>query len=314
MMNWHSAYFRRIVVMMLVLLMGGIVSLCCVGGDVHLWMQSLGLAPWALALATAVRLFAAMALVVAFVTCLKLIHPPARGDVTFWLGKAVAFFPVNILAWSFLGGWIGQLGHPIWSLMPMTEPESSLSSFEAWARWSWTWIPVVGLISVPLTGQYLSLSFEKEARARDAGINLFGLFALVLTLCVEDIFAIRGAATHLTVALHLSDPLNLAAAVWMLTLISLLLAALSVSKTWIPEHMDSRLWVKLLLSATLKISAWCLSGYVLLPSLWEKPQSRVGTPGLLSAFDDPAALLYSGIPWMLAALILWALGHIVRHR
>ncbi len=258
MMNWQSAFFRRVVLMTLVVLVGGIAVLCCVGGDLHLWMQSLGVAPWALAFATALRLFAAMALAVTFATCLKLLHPPALREVTFWLGKALAFFPVNLLAWSFLGLWIGQLGHPIWTLMPVTEPESSLSIFEAWARWTWSWIPVVGLISVPLTGQCMSLS---------------------------------------------------------LTLISLLLAAvMSVSQTWVPERMDSKRWAMLLLSSIFKISAWCLSGYVFIPSLWAKPPSGMGMPGLISAFDDPAAVLYSGLPWMSAALFVWALGHFMRPR
>ena len=315
MMNWQSAFFRRVVLMTLVVLVGGIAALCCVGGDLHLWKQSLGVAPWALAFATALRLFAAMTLAVSLVACLQLLHRPALSEVTFWLGKALAFFPVNLLAWSFLGLWIGQLGHPIWTLMPVIEPESSLSIFESWARWTWSWIPVVGLISVPLTGQCASLSFEKDSRARDVGIDLLGLFALALTLCVEDIFAIRGAATYLTAALRSSDPLNLAATVWVLTLIGLLLAAaLSVSQTWVPERMDSKRWVMLLLSLIFKISAWCLSGYALIPSLWAQPLSGIGMPGLISAFDDPAAVLHSGLPWMSAALFLWALGHFMRPR
>ena len=315
MMNWQSDLFRRLCAMLLVLLVGAVVALCCVGGDVHLWMQSFGLAPWALALATTARLLLALALAVTMAAFIRLLLPHALGGVAFWLGKALAFYPVTLAAWSFLGWWIGQLGHPIWTLMPASESEASLSLIEAWARWSWTWIPVVGIMAVPLTGQCLSLCLERDARSRDVGIDLLGLLALLLAICVEDIFAIRGVGTYLTAALRRSDAMSLASAVWLLTSIGLALAAiLSMSEHWMPELTGAGRWSRLLIGTLFKISAWCLPSYIMFRGISGGTRSGAGSVEWLTAFDDPAAILKLGLPWMLGALALWALGHRVQPR
>ncbi|MEQ1748785.1 MAG: hypothetical protein ABL974_05150 [Prosthecobacter sp.] len=79
----------------------------------------------------------------------------------FGLGKATVFFPVSALAWAFIGLWIGQLGHPIWTLMPEADVSAHLPMLELAARFVWTWVPALGLLSLSLTGQWLSLMLRE---------------------------------------------------------------------------------------------------------------------------------------------------------
>jgi hypothetical protein len=314
-MNWHSDLFRRLTAMLLVMGVGGVVALVCVRGDYALWVQSLGAASWALSFATAVRVLLAMVLAVSFVASTRVLLPESLDGLAFWLGKALAFFPVTCLAWSFLAWWIGQLGYPIWTLIPVTEPEASLTQMEVWARWSWSWIHGVGIIVLPLTGQGLSLSLESDARSRDVGIDLFGLFALILAICVEDIFAIKGVGTHLAMALRQSDAQNLASAIWMLTAVGVSLAGiLSMSERWMPEFADAGRWVKMIGGTLLKMGAWGLSGYILLQAMSMDPRSGGVSAEWLTAFDDPLSILRVGFSWMLGALSLWALGRFIQSR
>ncbi len=90
---------------------------------------------------------------------------PVMMNLGFWLGKAAVFFPMSALAWSFLGLWIGQLGHPIWTLMPVSRTTDSLPSLDLTAHFVWTWVPALGLLCVPLTGQCLSRLLRMSPRA-----------------------------------------------------------------------------------------------------------------------------------------------------
>lgn len=301
--------------MLFVLVVGGGLSLCCAGGDVQMWKLSFGIAPWHLALATAARLLLAMMIAIMLVAFIRGFIPQMLTGAAFWLGKALAFYPVTLLAGSFLGAWVGQLGYPIWTLMPVLEPEASLSFGETWARWSWTWIPVVGLAAVPLTGQCLSICLENDARSRDVGIDLLGLLAVVIMVCVEDVFSISGVGVYLATAIRQSEALNLASAVWQLTAISLMLAAiLSMSESWLPENTSRGGWLKIILGSFFKISAWCLPGFSMLRGLLGDAQSGAGGMDLTRAFDDPSAILLLGLPWMMGGLVLWALGRFLQSR
>lgn len=314
-MNWQSDLFRRFCAMLFVLVVGGSVALCCVGGDVQMWKLSLGVAPWHLALATAARLLLAMMVAVTMVAFVRGLIPQSLTGVAYWLGKALAFYPVTLLAWSFISTWVLQHGYPIWSLMPVLEPEASLSMSEAWARWSWTWIPVVGLAAVPLTGQCLSLCLENDARSRDVGIDLLGLLALLIMNCVEDVFSLSGTGVYLASAIRRADALSLASAAWLLTATSLVLAAiLSMSESWLPEKMGGVQRVKMLVGSLLKVSAWCLPGFVMLRAFLADVSSIAEATTSLRVFDDPLAILRLGLPWMLGALLLWALGRFIQSR
>jgi len=85
----------------------------------------------------------------------KLGHMPVKTGFLF--GKALAFFPIHALTWSFIGLWIGQWGYPLWSLMPTAERLANLAMAEQAARHLWTWAPALFLLMLPLFGQWLSL-------------------------------------------------------------------------------------------------------------------------------------------------------------
>lgn len=90
---------------------------------------------------------------------------PVMMNLGFWLGKAAVFFPMSALAWSFLGLWIGQLGYPIWTLMPVARSAENLRTADLVAHLVWTWAPALGLLSVPLTGQCLSRMLRMSPHA-----------------------------------------------------------------------------------------------------------------------------------------------------
>lgn len=312
-MNWKTDALCRIAAVLAVLMVGGLVALACAEGDWSVWKAGWQAARWERSFVTAMEVLAAMVMAFGLAT---MIRPLFRGPtylLGFWLGKAIAFFPITCLAWAFLGWWIGQRGYPIWTLMPAADAAESMTP----ARWLWTWVPAVALLVVPLTAQCLSLSLEKSPRARDLGFSMFGLLALMLVIPVEDILGIEGAGSSLARVLRQPEnALTDASAVWMLTgTVMFLAVCLHLPlHPWPKPSSGSRKWVRFILSACLKLSAWlCLARFVLRGPSGEY-RDTVGSSEFFAAFAQPSASLSYATTPLLCALSLWALGHIIRPR
>lgn len=312
-MNWKTDALCRIATALVVLVVGGAVALACANGDWGLWRAAWKTTRWDHSFVTGAEIL--VALVTAFGLA-SLLRPLFRGPlhlIGFWLGKALAFFPVTFLAWGFLGWWIGQHGYPVWTLMPATDS----SGVEDWAARLWTWVPAVALLIVPLTGQCLSLSLEKSPRARDAGLSMLGLLALGLIVPIEDILGIEGAGS--TLARTLRQPPNAladASAVWTLTGTAMYLAVCfhMPARIWPDRPAGTAEWVRSILSACLKLSAWLYLGHSLLLCLSGEYRDTVGSAELFAAFNQPSGILGLGAAIMVHSLPLWALGHIIRPR
>jgi hypothetical protein len=146
-----------------VLLVGSAFALRLVHGDLNVWLGlwSRVLDPAGLvSMAGTLGLLSAGMLISRSAAGLLAAFLPACGaglvNVGFLLGMAAVFFPVNTLLWSFLGLWIGRLGHPVWTLLPVAELTGDLTAAEVVARFVWTWAPAFGLVCVPLTGLWLA--------------------------------------------------------------------------------------------------------------------------------------------------------------
>lgn len=144
-----------------VLLIGEFVALWLLNGDVCLWLNTwLSLAKTGLP--SIAGTFGLMMLAVVLSRSMaggltSVIRSGGGGfeKTSFWLGRALAFFPMHAFAWSFVGLWIGRWSFPVWSLMPISEQLQSLSFTERLSREVWTWAPAIFLLSIPLMGQWM---------------------------------------------------------------------------------------------------------------------------------------------------------------
>ncbi len=308
-MTWKSEALFRIAAALLVLVAGGCVALACAGGDFTVWQAAWKTARWQRSFVTGMEILAALIMAHGLTTMLR---PLFRGPMSllgFWLGKAAAFFPVACFAWAFVSWWLGQRGYVYWALMPAADGAETSLTAQNWPLWLWTWVPVVTILLMPLTGQCLSLSLERPSRGRDLGFAMLGPLALMLVVSIEDILGIKGAGQSLAQVLRQPEnPQADAMAIWELTgtalyvSVSLHLPAQPWSGAWqIPAQ-----WLRTLLSSFLKLSAWVLALFgatYLMPKL-----------SLLMMADDTLPFLIAGWKPTLCALSLWALGHIIRPR
>lgn len=139
-----------------------------VGATWDLWMGSLvTLERWPQVGATLLLLAGALALALCGGLALALsVHGGGRlvRGVFLLLGKALACFPVNALAWAFIGAWVGLGGWPLWSLMPLRPDPQWLGLEEKLAFYLWLWTPPLLLLALPLGGQALVLALDARSR------------------------------------------------------------------------------------------------------------------------------------------------------
>ncbi|MES2596547.1 MAG: hypothetical protein V4662_14475 [Verrucomicrobiota bacterium] len=308
-MTWKSDVLFRITTAPLVLVAGSIVALACAGGDFTVWQAAWKTARWQRSFVTGMEILAALVMAHGLTTLLR---PLSRGKLPipyFLLGKVAAFFPVACFAWAFVSWWLGQRGYVYWALMPAAEGAETPLTAQNWPLWLWTWVPVVMILLVPLTGQCLSLSLERPSRGRDLGFAMLGPLALILVVSVEDILGVKGAGQALSQVLRQAEnPQADAMAIWELTgaalyvAVSLHLPSQPWSRAWqIPAQ-----WLRTLLGSLLKLGAWVLA-LLGAPHLMPKLS-------LLMMADDTLPFLTAGWKPVLCALSLWALGHIIRPR
>ncbi|WP_395746506.1 hypothetical protein [Prosthecobacter sp.] len=72
-----------------------------------------------------------------------------------FFGRALACMPVVVLAWGFIGGWIGRLGWPVESLMPAQLPDSHDSQQILLARTLWEFLAPALVLALPLCGEMI---------------------------------------------------------------------------------------------------------------------------------------------------------------
>ena len=101
-----------------------------------------------------------------------------------FLGRALACVPVAVLAWGFIGGWIGRLGWPVESLMPAQFPDEQDSWRIALARLLWEFLAPALLLALSLCGEMIhgvimdgrgtvDLDFSLRARGVSKGARLW---------------------------------------------------------------------------------------------------------------------------------------------
>lgn len=149
-----------------VLLIGEFIALGLLDGDVRLcinaWHQVIqtGLPSLAASFGLlALSVVLSRSLAIAICSLLKF-KGAGFQKASFWLGVALSLYPVQPLAWAFIGFWVGRWGFPIWSLMPLTADSKSLPFLENLSRDLWTWVPAILLLCIPLTGQWIVLLLQ----------------------------------------------------------------------------------------------------------------------------------------------------------
>jgi len=199
--------------------------------------------------------------------------------------------------------------------MPVTE-STSFTGIESWLRWLWIWVPLIAMLIVPLTGQSLSLSLEKDHWARDFGLFSLGFLALTLLIPLEDIFGIEGSGSTIARAFRQPDAVIRASSIWMLTATGMYLAVVIVIPTrfW-PQGLSSTpASIRFLMGLGLKFSAWVILGRFVLQCLFGDYRHTVGSVEMFEAFEHPSSILGLGAANMLCALPFWVLGHFIQPR
>ncbi len=88
------------------------------------------------------------------------------------LGRALACVPAVVLAWGFIGGWIGRLGWPVESLMPAQFPDSQISWQVLLAHWVWEFLAPALILALPLSGEMIHAVIEDGRAVLDLDFSL----------------------------------------------------------------------------------------------------------------------------------------------
>lgn len=250
--------------------------------------------------------------------------------------KWIALFPLTALVWSAIGGWVGQLGLPISSLMPSAVVESGgLDWMSRMAHLIWWWAPALFLLSVPLTAQLLVSSLIGQ-QPWHSQVRWAGFYGVTLLPVVEEAFRLPGAVASLIPALHLPSPSSFFVVCLPLVILAVLWWILSeigprnpVSFVMTAEQKvrdsaiiiglpEGEIWRRhLMRGSLLRRFAQVTSFLAVAVTLWV----AYGCPGhtvwsqqldaaLRSALTDPQSPLLAALPYSLCALSLWALGRI----
>lgn len=250
--------------------------------------------------------------------------------------KWVALFPLTALVWSAIGGWVGQLGLPISSLMPSAVLESgALGWVSKIAHFIWWWAPALFLLSVPLTAQLLVSSLIGR-QPWHSQVRWAGFYGVTLLPVVEEAFRLPGAVASWIPALHLPSPSSFFLALLPLGILALLWWILSEigPRNPVPFVMtaeqkvrdaaiiiglpEGEVWRRHLMRGNLlRLFAQVTSFFAVMITLWV----AYGCPGhavwrqqfetaLRSALTEPQSPLLAALPYSLCALSLWAVGRI----
>ncbi len=86
--------------------------------------------------------------------CARQMGPRTERLIAF-LGRALACMPVVALAWGFISGWIGSLGWPVESLLPVQFPDSQDSWSILLAHTLWEFLAPALVLALPLCGEMI---------------------------------------------------------------------------------------------------------------------------------------------------------------
>lgn len=147
-----------------------------------------------------------------------------------FLGRAVAVFPIAALAWALTGWWIGRLGWPVETLMPMQLTADIQDWRMVFGSKLWEYLAPALVLAIPLTGEVIG-SAEVPLRARLQSICLLAPAWLIL---VEDALHFMGWGGWMAQSIRAGDAqavaIGLAAAAWFTGILCTLANAIPTGK------------------------------------------------------------------------------------
>ncbi len=105
-----------------------------------------------------------------------------------FLGRVLALFPVAVLAWGFVSWWVGSLGWPIETLMPVQLSSVSTDSRTVLGASLWEYLAPALVLTVPLFGEVIA-SAHIPMRARMQAICMYAPAWLII---IEDVLHFMG--------------------------------------------------------------------------------------------------------------------------
>jgi hypothetical protein len=112
---------------------------------------------------------------------------PVAVSVAFF-GRVLALFPVAALSWGFVSGWVGTLGWPIETLMPVQLSSVTTDSQMALGASLWEYLAPALVLAVPLFGEIIA-SAHIPMRARLQAICMYAPAWLII---IEDVLHFMG--------------------------------------------------------------------------------------------------------------------------
>ncbi|OYW75490.1 MAG: hypothetical protein B7Z37_13095 [Verrucomicrobia bacterium 12-59-8] len=97
---------------------------------------------------------------------------PSVEKLTALLGRALACVPVVVLAWGFIGGWIGRLGWPVESLMPAQFLDSQDSWLPLLAQALWEFLAPALILALPMCGELIHAVISDGRATLDLDFSL----------------------------------------------------------------------------------------------------------------------------------------------
>lgn len=160
------------------LLLGGGIAACCVllaGSDAGRPLEVPAPGFWArcgvslIILIVALLLAASVGLAVGLLA--RQINPQAERFAAF-LGRALACLPMAMVAWGFVGLWIGEHGWPVETLLPALLPEAQTAWQTTLARTLWEFLAPTLVLAAPLIGEVMHAVITDATATADLDFSL----------------------------------------------------------------------------------------------------------------------------------------------
>lgn len=187
------------------------------------------------------------------------------------LGRALSLFPIAALAWSFVGWWIGSLGWPVETLMPVQLDTAAPDWRISYGSTLWEYLAPALVLAVPLMGAVVGHR-DLPLRTR---LQALCLYAPAWLIIVEDVLHFMGWGAWMAQGIRAGDvpavASGLAASAWFIAALCLPFQVIPARKRtahgafvivcWLPWP----LWAIAALSLSLSSSAsWALLWLALL--------------------------------------------------